>query len=100
MQAVLRWTLPSGTILSGNVFPLPLVVNYWELLTRTLAFLLLIVRKLVLGFLTRLDTNQPVQLMELGKNYRGERTGQVVRASDSESGDPGSILGRVGVLFP
>ena len=31
--------------------------------------------------------------------YR-ERTGLVVRASDSGSGDPGSILGRVGVLFP
>ena len=31
---------------------------------------------------------------------RGERTGLVVRASDSESGDPGSILGLVGVLFP
>ena len=30
----------------------------------------------------------------------GERTGLMVRASDSESGDPGSILGRVGVLFP
>ena len=30
----------------------------------------------------------------------GERTGLVVRASDSGSGDPGSILGRVGVLFP
>ena len=30
----------------------------------------------------------------------GERTGPVVRASDSGSGDPGSILGRVGVLFP
>ena len=29
----------------------------------------------------------------------GERTGLVVRASDSGSGDPGSILGRVGV-FP
>ena len=29
-----------------------------------------------------------------------ERTGLVVRASDSGSGDPGSILGRVGVLFP
>ena len=28
----------------------------------------------------------------------GERTGLVVRASDSESGDPGSILGRVGVF--
>ena len=30
----------------------------------------------------------------------GERTGPVVRASDSRSGDPGSILSRVGVLFP
>ena len=30
----------------------------------------------------------------------GERTGLVARASDSGSGDPGSILGRVGVLFP
>ena len=30
----------------------------------------------------------------------GERTGLVVRASDSKSGDRGSILGRVGVLFP
>ena len=34
------------------------------------------------------------------KNLRGGRTGLVVRASDSGSGDPGSILGRVGVLFP
>ena len=30
----------------------------------------------------------------------GGRTGLVARASDSGSGDPGSILGRVGVLFP
>ena len=30
----------------------------------------------------------------------GERTGLVVRALDSGWGDPGSILGRVGVLFP
>ena len=29
-----------------------------------------------------------------------EPTGLVVRALDSGSGDPGSILGRVGVLFP
>ena len=28
------------------------------------------------------------------------RTGLVVRVLDSGSGDPGSILGRVGVLFP
>ena len=33
------------------------------------------------------------------KTYRG-RTGLVVRASDSGSGDLGSILGRVDVLFP
>ena len=30
----------------------------------------------------------------------GGRTGLVVRVSYSGSGDPGSILGRVGVLFP
>ena len=30
----------------------------------------------------------------------GGRTGLVARESDSRSGDPGSILGRVGVLFP
>ena len=30
----------------------------------------------------------------------GGRTGLVVRASDSGLGDPGLILGRVGVLFP
>ena len=30
----------------------------------------------------------------------GGRTGLMVRASDSGSGDPGSILGRVDVLFP
>ena len=30
----------------------------------------------------------------------GGRTGLVVRASDSGSGDPGVILGQVGVLFP
>ena len=28
------------------------------------------------------------------------QTGLMVRASDFGSGDPGSILGRVGVLFP
>ena len=34
------------------------------------------------------------------QKYRGGRTGLMVRASDSGSGDPGSILGRFGVLFP
>ena len=39
---------------------------------------------------------------ESGKtnNKLGGRTGLAVRASDSGSGDPGSILGWVGVLFP
>ena len=32
------------------------------------------------------------------KNSYGGRTGLMVRASDSGSGDPGSILGRVGVF--
>ena len=31
-------------------------------------------------------------------NWNGGRTGLMVRASDSGSGDPGSILGRVGVF--
>ena len=41
--------------------------------------------------------------METSLNHEhnmGGRTGLMVRASDSGSGDPGSILGRVGVLFP
>ena len=36
----------------------------------------------------------------LDPSVNGECTGLVVRASDSGSGDPGSILGRVGMLFP
>ena len=36
----------------------------------------------------------------LKSSYVGERTGLVVRALDSGSGDPSSILDRVGVLFP
>ena len=42
-------------------------------------------------------------LIKNGRKFKaclGERTGLVVRASDSGSGDPSSILGRVGVLFP
>ena len=32
--------------------------------------------------------------------FTSQHTGLVVRVSDSGWGDPGSILGRVGVLFP
>ena len=37
--------------------------------------------------------------ISLQRIYLVGRTGLVVRASDSGSGDPGSILGRVAVLF-
>ena len=50
-----------------------------------------------------LDTADKLELsfsFLLGEGLEGGRTGLVVRASDSGSGDPGSILGRVGVLFP
>ena len=40
------------------------------------------------------------QWLDNVKIHEGARAGLVVRASDSGSGDPGSILGRVGVLFP
>ena len=40
------------------------------------------------------------EFMYIQSTIKGGRTGLVVRASDSGSGDPGSILGRVGVLFP
>ena len=40
-------------------------------------------------------------ISHIDKTESGGRTGLMVRASDSGSGDPGSILGRVGVcLFP
>ena len=45
---------------------------------------------------TRLQSFRP----GLTQTGLGECTGLVVRAWDSGSGDPGSILGRVGVLFP
>ena len=45
-------------------------------------------------FLTASDS----QICKTNNRHEGD-TGQVVRASDSGSGDPGSILGRVGVLF-
>ena len=37
-------------------------------------------------------------LDQLANLHSGGRTGLLVRASDSGSGDPGSILGRVGVF--
>ena len=40
------------------------------------------------------------KLFTMSQYTGGGRTGLAVRASDSGSGDPGSILGRVGVLFP
>ena len=45
-------------------------------------------------------SNMSCQRLVLVKCSVWGRTGLVVRASDSGSGDPGSILGRVGVLFP
>ena len=53
--------------------------------------------KLLTGTLN-LNTNKTFCIM-LIIFIVGERTGLMVRASDSESGDPGSILGRVGVLL-
>ena len=49
-----------------------------------------------------LDPDQARRFVELdlGPNCLRGRTGLMVRASNSGSGDPGSILGRVGVLFP
>ena len=41
-----------------------------------------------------------IQNTKSDKGVGVRRTGLVVRASDSGSGDPGSILTRVGVLFP
>ena len=41
-----------------------------------------------------------VYCLHIATKRLGERTGLLVRASDSGSIDPGSILGRVGVLFP
>ena len=41
-----------------------------------------------------------MKALEWSQHFPGGRTGLVVRASDSGSGDPGSILDRVGVLFP
>ena len=46
-----------------------------------------------------LVSNKHVDVIDL-KLKTGERTGLVVRAPDSGSGDPGSILGRVCVLYP
>ena len=50
------------------------------------------------------ESRFPIPIVSIS-NHRGGgggggRTGLVVRASDSGSGDPSSILGQVGVLFP
>ena len=44
------------------------------------------------------DEHNKVKQKEAETYTVGGRTGLMVRASDSESGDPGSILGRVGVF--
>ena len=65
----------------------------------------------VLGVLTQLHSDQVsmfestvfkkvCKLLGIHKTRTRGRTGLVVRVSDSGSGDTGSILGRVGVLFP
>ena len=51
-------------------------------------------KRILLGFVYN------VYIKLTSYSERGGRTGLVVRASDSGSGDPGSILGRVRVLFP
>ena len=47
-----------------------------------------------------LKSNPSQNILQFTSKSGGVHTGLVVRASDSGSGDPGSILGRVGVLFP
>ena len=49
---------------------------------------------------TAFPVKQQLDESALIDNVTSGRTGLVVRASGSGSGDPGSILGRVGVLFP
>ena len=45
-----------------------------------------------------LKTNRPIKTICIHIIIDKGRTGLMVRASDSGSGDPGSILGRVGVF--
>ena len=52
---------------------------------------------LLLSFLQSY-TSVIILLLSVLKPILGGRTGLMVRASDSGSGDPGSILGRVGVF--
>ena len=48
--------------------------------------------------ISSLSTDIYMHLSMQDKQTQGGRTGLMVRASDSGSGDPGSILGRVGVF--
>ena len=52
------------------------------------------------NFKANIELTTPVKNLQNVKHCDGGRTGLVVRASDSGSVDPGSILGQVGVLFP
>ena len=52
---------------------------------------------------TKFGLNRSIRFKDIEQKLNsdvGGRTGLVVRASDSGSGDQGSILGRVSVLFP
>ena len=48
--------------------------------------------------LNELYVSHFVGYIHCSKDLKGGRTGLMVRASDFGSGDPGSILGRVGVF--
>ena len=61
---------------------------------------LLLLKELIIIFLFVVTAAGVVPRGIPKKRPQGGCTGLVVRASDSGSGDPGSILGRVGVLFP
>ena len=53
---------------------------------------------IVLGWAIQLILQLLIKQSNTFLTFLGGRTGLMVRASDSGSGDPGSILGRVGVF--